>query len=203
VLLGGDGKPGRHRFYCVIRGRGAQFGFRLCHRRQRSLCQYRYPAQRGNPAICLDHHNSIGSNKTGKKHSPQRYAPDHGGAPCFPMSPRPRWPIRTISSQAGKSQTDARLPVHPCLYPLSHQLAFPPEKMIEVSRLGVTTGIFTLYEIERRQTDYYRQTAEIKPSAIILKMQGRFSHLTAEESLRFKKMWMPRRHRCWDGKRAD
>jgi pyruvate ferredoxin oxidoreductase alpha subunit len=55
---------------------------------------------------------------------------------------------------------------------------FPPEKMIQVSRLGVTTGIFTLYEIEDGKLKITVKPEKFKPVADYLKLQGRFSHLT-------------------------
>ena len=55
---------------------------------------------------------------------------------------------------------------------------FPPEKMIHVSRLGVTTGIFTLYEIEDGKLKITVKPDKFKPVAEYLKLQGRFSHLT-------------------------
>ena len=55
---------------------------------------------------------------------------------------------------------------------------FPPEKMIHVSRLGVTTGIFTLYEIEDGKLKITVKPEKFKPVAEYLKLQGRFSHLT-------------------------
>jgi pyruvate/2-oxoacid:ferredoxin oxidoreductase beta subunit len=58
---------------------------------------------------------------------------------------------------------------------------FPPEKMIEVSRLGVTTGIFTLYEIEDGRLKITVKPAKLKPVQEYLKVQGRFGHLTDED----------------------
>ena len=58
---------------------------------------------------------------------------------------------------------------------------FPPEKMIEVSRLGVTTGIFTLYEIEDGKLKITVKPSKMKPVGEYLKVQGRFGHLTDED----------------------
>ena len=58
---------------------------------------------------------------------------------------------------------------------------FPPEKMIQVSRLGVTTGIFTLYEIEDGKLTVTVKPEKFKPVGDYLKLQGRFSHLTDED----------------------
>jgi pyruvate ferredoxin oxidoreductase alpha subunit len=55
---------------------------------------------------------------------------------------------------------------------------FPPEKMIHISRLGVTTGIFTLYEIEDGKLKITVKPEKFKPVSEYLKLQGRFSHLT-------------------------
>jgi pyruvate/2-oxoacid:ferredoxin oxidoreductase beta subunit len=57
---------------------------------------------------------------------------------------------------------------------------FPPEKMIEVSRLAVQTGIFPLWEVENGEMENLRITKKIpkrKPVEEYLKVQGRFKHL--------------------------
>jgi pyruvate ferredoxin oxidoreductase beta subunit len=64
---------------------------------------------------------------------------------------------------------------------------FPPEKMIQVSRLGVTTGIFTLYEIEDGKLKITVKPEKFKPVADYLKLQGRFSHLTDEDIEKIQK----------------
>jgi pyruvate ferredoxin oxidoreductase alpha subunit len=64
---------------------------------------------------------------------------------------------------------------------------FPPEKMIHVSRLGVTTGIFTLYEIEDGKLKITVKPEKLKPVADYLKLQGRFSHLTDEDIEKIQK----------------
>ena len=64
---------------------------------------------------------------------------------------------------------------------------FPPEKMIHVSRLGVTTGIFTLYEIEDGKLKITVKPEKFKPVADYLKLQGRFSHLTDEDIEKIQK----------------
>jgi pyruvate ferredoxin oxidoreductase alpha subunit len=64
---------------------------------------------------------------------------------------------------------------------------FPPEKMIHVSRLGVTTGIFTLYEIEDGKLKITVKPEKFKPVAEYLKLQGRFSHLTDEDIEKIQK----------------
>jgi pyruvate ferredoxin oxidoreductase alpha subunit len=64
---------------------------------------------------------------------------------------------------------------------------FPPEKMIHVSRLGVTTGIFTLYEIEDGKLKITVKPDKFKPVAEYLKLQGRFSHLTDEDIEKIQK----------------
>ena len=64
---------------------------------------------------------------------------------------------------------------------------FPPEKMIQVSRLGVTTGIFTLYEIEDGKLKITVKPEKFKPVADYLKLQGRFSHLTDKDIEKIQK----------------
>jgi pyruvate ferredoxin oxidoreductase beta subunit len=59
--------------------------------------------------------------------------------------------------------------------------------MIEVSRLGVTTGIFTLYEIENGKLKITVKPSKMKPVQDYLKVQGRFGHLTDEDITAIKK----------------
>ena len=53
--------------------------------------------------------------------------------------------------------------------------------MIEVSRLGVTTGIFTLYEIEDGKLKITVKPQKLKPVKEYLKIQGRFAHITKND----------------------
>jgi pyruvate ferredoxin oxidoreductase beta subunit len=59
--------------------------------------------------------------------------------------------------------------------------------MIQVSRLGVTAGIFTLYEIEDGKLKITVKPEKFKPVADYLKLQGRFSHLTDEDIEKIQK----------------
>jgi pyruvate ferredoxin oxidoreductase beta subunit len=57
---------------------------------------------------------------------------------------------------------------------------FPPEKMVELSRLAVQTGVFPLWEVENGEMENLKVTVKIqkrKPVAEYLKVQGRFRHL--------------------------
>jgi pyruvate/2-oxoacid:ferredoxin oxidoreductase beta subunit len=59
--------------------------------------------------------------------------------------------------------------------------------MIEVSRLGVTTGIFTLYEIEDGKLKITVKPQKLKPVEEYLKLQGRFAHLNNEDIVNIQK----------------
>jgi pyruvate/2-oxoacid:ferredoxin oxidoreductase beta subunit len=58
---------------------------------------------------------------------------------------------------------------------------FPSEFSIKIARLAVDTKVFPLYEVENGK--HYRITVEPKglPVSEYLKLQGRFSHLTARD----------------------
>jgi len=56
--------------------------------------------------------------------------------------------------------------------------------MIEMSKLGVTTGIFTLYEIEDGKVKITVKPPKIKPVRRILKGQGRFLPISPMRRLR-------------------
>jgi len=58
---------------------------------------------------------------------------------------------------------------------------FPSEKTIEVSRVGVQTGVFILYEVENGQFRLTVKPARRKPVIEYLKMQGRFRHLSEKD----------------------
>jgi pyruvate/2-oxoacid:ferredoxin oxidoreductase beta subunit len=58
---------------------------------------------------------------------------------------------------------------------------YPTDKMIQVSRLGVQTGWWPLFEIQK---DIFRITykpKELRPVSEFIKMQGRFRHITDEQ----------------------
>jgi len=57
----------------------------------------------------------------------------------------------------------------------------PSEKVIQVSRLGVQTGVFPLYEIENGQFRLTVKLGRRKPVTEYLKMQGRFRHLSDKD----------------------
>ncbi len=59
---------------------------------------------------------------------------------------------------------------------------FPSEKSIEIARLAVETGYFPLYEVENGlKFNFTVKLAKPKPINDFLKLQGRFSHLTASQ----------------------
>ena len=57
----------------------------------------------------------------------------------------------------------------------------PPDKAIEILRLGVETGMLPIYEIEGGQFRLTIKPARRKPVEVYLKAQGRFAHLTERE----------------------
>jgi len=64
---------------------------------------------------------------------------------------------------------------------------FPPSKMIEVSRLAVASGIFPLYEVWNGKDFYLSPGYNRTPVAEVLKLQGRFSHLTESDLERLQR----------------
>jgi pyruvate ferredoxin oxidoreductase beta subunit len=61
-------------------------------------------------------------------------------------------------------------------------------KTIEVARLAVLTGMWSLYEIERGEIRATFKPPKRKPVAEYLKVQGRFRHLTDEEIAKIQQM---------------
>jgi len=57
----------------------------------------------------------------------------------------------------------------------------PSDMIIEIDRLAVQTGVFPLYEVERRRYRLNVNPAKLKPVKEYLKLQGRFRHLSDEE----------------------
>lgn len=60
---------------------------------------------------------------------------------------------------------------------------FPPSKTIEVARMAVRTGMWTLYEVENGVTTINLKVQEPAPVDAYLSMQGRFKDLTSEEKI--------------------
>ena len=58
---------------------------------------------------------------------------------------------------------------------------FPESKTIEVARLAVETGFWTLYEVDRGATRITVQPPKLRPVAEYLKLQGRFEGLSDED----------------------
>ena len=56
-----------------------------------------------------------------------------------------------------------------------------PANSIKISRLAVQTNVYPLYEIECGEAIVLKDNKNPKPVEDYLKLQGRFSHLTAEE----------------------
>ncbi|MHC1601256.1 MAG: pyruvate ferredoxin oxidoreductase, partial [Candidatus Nezhaarchaeales archaeon] len=64
---------------------------------------------------------------------------------------------------------------------------FDSSKTIEVARLGVLTGMWILYEIERGEFRVTIPVPQRRPIEDYLLMQGRFRHLTKEEIAEIQK----------------
>jgi pyruvate/2-oxoacid:ferredoxin oxidoreductase beta subunit len=58
---------------------------------------------------------------------------------------------------------------------------YPTDKMIEVSRLGVQTAWWPLYEIQDGVLKISYKPKELKPVSEFMKMQGRFRHIKDEQ----------------------
>jgi pyruvate/2-oxoacid:ferredoxin oxidoreductase beta subunit len=57
----------------------------------------------------------------------------------------------------------------------------PPAKMIEISRMAVTSGLFPLYEVYRGNDWRMSEGYDGSPVEEVLKLQGRFSHFEPED----------------------
>jgi pyruvate ferredoxin oxidoreductase beta subunit/oxalate oxidoreductase subunit beta len=57
---------------------------------------------------------------------------------------------------------------------------FDPDKLIQVSKMAVDSGMWILYEWEDGEYEYQRTPEEYQPVREYLTLQGRFSHLTEE-----------------------
>ena len=58
---------------------------------------------------------------------------------------------------------------------------YPWAKTIEVARLGVSTGLWPLYEIEGGKFKLSHKPRKLKPVSAYIGLQQRFSHVTEEE----------------------
>ncbi|HKZ99505.1 MAG TPA: thiamine pyrophosphate-dependent enzyme [Thermoplasmata archaeon] len=59
---------------------------------------------------------------------------------------------------------------------------FPPEKTIALGRLATDTNLFPLYEVDEGRCRITRKLGRARPVQEYLEAQGRFSHLTPEET---------------------
>jgi len=64
---------------------------------------------------------------------------------------------------------------------------FPENKTIEVSRLGVETGSWILYEVVHGKKEVTYRPKQRRPVRDYVEKQGRFSHLTEEDISRLQK----------------
>ena len=69
-----------------------------------------------------------------------------------------------------------------CLVPCPPGWKYSAEKTIELGRLATDTNIFPLYEVEQGRYRITRKLGRAKPVEEYLRAQGRFSHLTPEET---------------------
>jgi len=65
---------------------------------------------------------------------------------------------------------------------------FDSSKTIEIAKLAVLTGMWNLYEIERGEFKLTFKPPKRRPVADYLKVQGRFRHLTDEETAEIQRM---------------
>jgi pyruvate ferredoxin oxidoreductase beta subunit len=70
----------------------------------------------------------------------------------------------------------------------------PSNLAIQYGRLAVQTGTFPLYEVENGKYRITQKTEPLKPLSDYFKGQGRFRHLTAEETAKIEE----RVHREWE-----
>ncbi|MFQ5710753.1 MAG: thiamine pyrophosphate-dependent enzyme [Candidatus Geothermarchaeales archaeon] len=63
---------------------------------------------------------------------------------------------------------------------------FPPEKTVEVARLAVLTGAWPVFEIEGGELKINIRLKQLRPIQEYLRLQGRFRHLTEEETARIQ-----------------
>lgn len=64
----------------------------------------------------------------------------------------------------------------------------PVDRGIELSRLAVQTNYFPLWEAEDGKLQFTRRIKKPKPLKELIKLQGRFSHLTEEELEQFQQI---------------
>jgi pyruvate ferredoxin oxidoreductase beta subunit/oxalate oxidoreductase subunit beta len=57
---------------------------------------------------------------------------------------------------------------------------FDADKLVQVGKMAIETGMWTLYEWEGGEYSYQREPEEILGVNEYLKLQGRFNHLTDE-----------------------
>jgi pyruvate ferredoxin oxidoreductase beta subunit/oxalate oxidoreductase subunit beta len=57
---------------------------------------------------------------------------------------------------------------------------FPEDQTIQIARLAVQTGMFTLYEWENGEYKYQHKPTQYKPVSEYMKLMGRFAHLKPE-----------------------
>jgi len=63
---------------------------------------------------------------------------------------------------------------------------FPTDRTIEIAKLAIETGMWTLWEYENREYKINKETKKYKPVSQYLETQDRFSHLTAEHKAKIQ-----------------
>ncbi len=63
---------------------------------------------------------------------------------------------------------------------------FPANKTIEIAKLAVETGMWSIWEYENGKYTYKKRPRKIKPVSEYLDAQDRFSHLTAEHKAKIQ-----------------
>ena len=181
MLLGGDGSLGDIGFTALSGAAERNSDFVCVTEDNEAYANTGIQRSGATPQYAWTTTTPVGANKTGKS-TPRKDMPLIMAAHRIPY-------VATASlayPEDFKRKLEKAKQMHGFRYihvytPCPTSWRFPPEKLIEVSRLGVTTGIFTLYEIEDGKLKITVRPAKFKPVSDYLKVQGRFSHLTAEE----------------------
>jgi pyruvate ferredoxin oxidoreductase beta subunit/oxalate oxidoreductase subunit beta len=63
---------------------------------------------------------------------------------------------------------------------------FPANKTIEIARLAVQTGMWTMWEFENGEYKINIEPKKLKPVSQYLESQDRFNHLTAEHKAKIQ-----------------
>lgn len=97
------------------------------------------------------------------------------------------YPLDLIRKAKKAAEIEGPTYIH-VLCPCPPGWRFDSSKTIEIAKLGVLTGMWNLYEIERGKLNVTFKPPKRRPVAEYLKLQGRFRHLTEEEIAEIQRM---------------